>query len=143
MKIQLPNGRYLVLQDVLYITDMKNTLISATKILNSDGATFKNSVFTQNKCEIQVGKQVIAKATLSDNTRLYLLDGKIIHVPEDEEDETEDEAANVATEDLWRLRMGHTPIEKLNKMKNAVEGLPSLPLTQMKVCEGCARGKPT
>lgn len=55
----------------------KNTLISATKILNSDGATFKYLVFRRNKCEIQVGKQVIAKATLDDKTRLCLLDGKL------------------------------------------------------------------
>ncbi len=101
LKIKLPTGRYMILRDVLLIRGMTNTLISAAKMLSKDGATLKNQVFTQDKCEIKVNQQVIAKAKFNKEKRLYFLDGKVVHVPDDTD--SENEVVNMAIENLWHL----------------------------------------
>ena len=58
----------------------------------------------------------------------------------DDSDE-ENEVVNIATEKLWHLRLGHTPLKTLLKMESAVEGLPKLRKENMALCEGCVKGK--
>ena len=124
--------RNCTLSDVLYVPDLKFSLLSIAKASNE----VKRTVFTDDGCEIIDGKREVVAAG-REVGKLYFLDCKGVH------------SARVTTgtgssqEQLWHRHYGHLGIKSPREFvdQDMVMGFNSKITNNIDVCEPFAEGK--
>ncbi|RHY22411.1 hypothetical protein DYB32_009514, partial [Aphanomyces invadans] len=99
LNISTPTPSTLTLTDVLLIKGMTTTLLSVPALMRANPKI--RVEFQRDKCTILLGSKTVARATISNDQRLYILKGVFTH-------ESVNSAATVADQiALWHHRIGH------------------------------------
>ncbi|RHY21586.1 hypothetical protein DYB32_009769 [Aphanomyces invadans] len=132
LNISTPSHTTLTLTDVLMIKGMSTTLLSIPALMWANSKVHVE--FQQDACTILLGSQSVARATMNNDQRLYILDGVFNH-------EAAYSAVTADTTALWHHRIGHLPIEALRVCAKAGLGLPTRISDLTKPCMDCPRAK--
>lgn len=129
---------HVTMKNVLYVPDLCANLLSVNQMTkNGNRVVFKNEkCFVYNKLG-----DLIATASLVDD--MYKLDiWKSPNVLLADETEHKIESANIAKMDpmLWHRRLGHVNFEKLNNVREAVDGVDFIK-QKFEKCVTCIKGK--
>ncbi|RHY22883.1 hypothetical protein DYB32_009370 [Aphanomyces invadans] len=116
LNISTPTPSTLTLTDVLLIKGMTTTLLSVPALIRANPKV--RVEFQRDTCTILLGSKTVARATISNDQRLYILEGVFT-------DESANSAATVADQTaLWHHRIGQLPVEAFRTCAKAGLGLP-------------------
>jgi gag-polypeptide of LTR copia-type/GAG-pre-integrase domain len=133
MCIKTPYGN-IKMNDVLLVEGMKNTLFSIAAIdRENDDCSIE---IGGGKCKIHINGKKMGHGYLSEDKKLYILDGEVV-LPE-MVNASEDSST---LEQLWHQRLGHLPITVLQKCADMQLGLPQKLKEDLGTCENCIMAK--
>ena len=126
--LHFKGGKFLVLDDCLYVPNVRRNLISVS-CLSCNGYS---SFFNKNSVFIKFNDDIICSGMLHDN--LYLLKLLTLQVNSHETNHKRKEISQVNQTHLWHLKLGHINLERIRRMVTG--GLISpLDVTTLPVCE--------
>ena len=126
--LHFEGGKFLVLDDRLYVPDVRRNLISVS-YLSCNGYS---SFFNKNFIFIKFNDDIICCGMLHDN--LYMLKPLTLQVNSHETNHKRKEISPVNQTHLWHLKLGHINLERIRRMVTG--GLISpLDVTALPVCE--------
>ena len=132
--LHFEGGEFLVLDDCLYVPDVRRNLVSVS-CLSCNGYL---SIFNKNSIFVKYNDDIICRGMLQDN--LYLLEPISLQINSHKSNHKRKEISPVNQTHLWHLRLGHINLERIHRM--VIGGLISpLDVTALPVCEPCLEGK--
>nr|GEW91104.1 copia-type polyprotein [Tanacetum cinerariifolium] len=133
------NGSTYIINDVYYVPDLKNNLLSIGQ-LQQKGISF---LFQSDVCKVfHPDKGLIFQSQMSTNRMFPISEGK--DVVKEHKIDGRMYTSNDDNARLWHERMGHLSDSGLETLqtKGMVRDLPSFPINKI-VCEDCMIGKQT
>ena len=97
----------MVLDDCLYVPDVKRNLVSVSCL----SCNRYSSAFNNDSIFVKYGNDIICRGMLSDN--LYLLELISLQINSHESNHKRKEISPVNQNHLWHLKLGHINLERI------------------------------
>ena len=136
--LELSNNRILILEDCLYVPEVRRNLISVSKLALSGYSFLFNS-----KLVVKFQNKFVASGIIYDGLYLLNVDNSLNNIENDDSNMLSfKRKMDVNPTYLWHLKLGHANIDRINRLVR--DGpLQFLKIEPYPICEPCLQGKMT